>query len=70
MPKLYFHFFRHVIILSLGLEFDLKAWKIVAKSPAAWEGTANKNFIGIVEGEQRTADQSTSNLRLNEIGVP
>ena len=33
-------------------------------------GTANKNFIGIVEGEQRTADQSTSNLRLNEIGVP
>ncbi len=31
---------------------------------------ANKNFIGIVEGEQRTADQSTSNLRLNEIGVP
>ena len=33
-------------------------------------GAANKNFIGIVEGEQRTADQSTSNLRLNEIGVP
>ena len=32
--------------------------------------TASKNFIGIVEGEQRTADQSTSNLRLNEIGVP
>lgn len=31
---------------------------------------AKKNFIGIVEGEQRTADQSPSNLRLNEIGVP
>ena len=52
-----------LVLVKLG------SWAAAAAHNQAL-GTANKNFIGIVEGEQRTADQSTSNLRLNEIGVP
>ena len=52
--------------MVLGISLDHLAFLALLAIQA---GTANKNFIGIVEGEQRTADQSTSNLRLNEIGV-